>query len=122
MKRRRIVTVLLLTTGLAGASTGAAQALGGNSTNAGGYWGHRHTTVDGLEHTFAVNHLAPFLLTKLLLDRLKASSPARVVTVTCGPCAVTTLSVAGGGGASVPPVVGGSPAAAAGSWSRRLSG
>ena len=39
MKRRRIVTVLLLTAGLAGASTGAAQALGGNSTTAGGYWG-----------------------------------------------------------------------------------
>ncbi|MET0933968.1 MAG: SDR family NAD(P)-dependent oxidoreductase [Mycetocola sp.] len=52
--------------------------------NVGGYWGHRHTTVDGLEHTFAVNHLAPFLLTNLLLDRLKASSPARVVTVSSG--------------------------------------
>jgi hypothetical protein len=39
VKRRRIVTVLLLTAGLAGASTGAAQALGGNTTEAGGYWG-----------------------------------------------------------------------------------
>ena len=38
--------------------------------NVGGYWATRHTTVDGLEHTFAVNHLAPFLLTNLLLDRL----------------------------------------------------
>jgi len=36
---------------------------------------------DGFELTFAVNHLAPFLLTNLLLDRLKASAPARVVTV-----------------------------------------
>ena len=36
---------------------------------------------DGYELTFAVNHLAPFLLTNLLLDRLKASAPARVVTV-----------------------------------------
>ena len=36
---------------------------------------------DGYEMTFAVNHLAPFLLTNLLLDRLKASAPARVVTV-----------------------------------------
>ncbi len=49
--------------------------------NAGGYWHTRHVTVDGLEHTFAVNHLAPFLLTNLLLDRLKHSAPARVVTV-----------------------------------------
>ena len=31
--------------------------------NVGGYWAHRHVTVDGLEHTFALNHLAPFLLT-----------------------------------------------------------
>jgi retinol dehydrogenase-14 len=49
--------------------------------NAGGYWHTRHVTVDGLEHTFAVNHLAPFLLTNLLLDRLKHSAAARVVTV-----------------------------------------
>ena len=49
--------------------------------NLGGFWAHRHETVDGLEHTFAVNHLAPFLLTNLLLDRLTASAPARVVTV-----------------------------------------
>jgi retinol dehydrogenase 14 len=38
-------------------------------------------SADGFELTFAVNHLAPFLLTNLLLDRLKASAPARVVTV-----------------------------------------
>jgi len=49
--------------------------------NAGGYWDTRHVTVDGLERTFAVNHLAPFLLTNLLLDRLEQSAPARVVTV-----------------------------------------
>jgi len=49
--------------------------------NVGGYWNTRHVTVDGLEHTFALNHLAPFLLTNLLLDRLSQSSPARVVTV-----------------------------------------
>jgi NAD(P)-dependent dehydrogenase (short-subunit alcohol dehydrogenase family) len=59
--------------------------------NVGGYWATRHTTVDGLEHTFAVNHLAPFLLTNLLLDRLRASAPARVVTVSSGAQAMGTL-------------------------------
>jgi NAD(P)-dependent dehydrogenase (short-subunit alcohol dehydrogenase family) len=38
-------------------------------------------SADGYEMTFAVNHLAPFLLTNLLLARLKASAPARIVTV-----------------------------------------
>jgi retinol dehydrogenase 14 len=49
--------------------------------NVGGYWNTRHVTADGLERTFALNHLAPFLLTNLLLDRLTQSAPARVVTV-----------------------------------------
>jgi retinol dehydrogenase 14 len=49
--------------------------------NAGGYWNTRHVTDDDLERTFAVNHLAPFLLTALLLDRLRASADGRVVTV-----------------------------------------
>jgi retinol dehydrogenase 14 len=49
--------------------------------NVGGYWNSRHVTADGLERTFAVNHLAPFLLTNLLLGRLTQSAPARVVTV-----------------------------------------
>jgi len=52
--------------------------------NVGGYWGTRHVTADGLERTFAINHLAPFLLTELLLDRLKSSPQARVVTVASG--------------------------------------
>lgn len=52
--------------------------------NVGGFWATRHVTADGLEHTVAVNHLAGFLLTNLLLDRLKASAPARVVTVSSG--------------------------------------
>ena len=52
--------------------------------NVGGYWATRRTTVDGLERTFAVNHLAPFLLTNLLLDRLRGSAPARVVSVSSG--------------------------------------
>lgn len=42
---------------------------------------HRTLTEDGLETTFAVNHLAPFLLTNLLLDSLKAGASARIVTV-----------------------------------------
>ena len=49
--------------------------------NAGGVNLSRRETVDGLEMTFAVNYLAPFLLTNLLLDKLKASAPARIVNV-----------------------------------------
>ena len=49
--------------------------------NAGLVVASRTVTKDGLEHTLAVNHLAPFLLTNLLLPTLKASAPARVVTV-----------------------------------------
>jgi NAD(P)-dependent dehydrogenase (short-subunit alcohol dehydrogenase family) len=50
--------------------------------NAGLVLGERRITPDGLEHVFALNHLAPFLLTSLLLPKLTASAPARVVTVT----------------------------------------
>src|SRR3954453_5068228 len=52
--------------------------------NVGGFWAHRHVTADGLERTFALNHLASFLLTNLLLDRLTASAPARVVPLPPG--------------------------------------
>jgi retinol dehydrogenase-12 len=41
----------------------------------------RSVTTEGFETTFAVNHLAPFLLTRLLLTKLRASAPARIVTV-----------------------------------------
>lgn len=49
--------------------------------NAGLIIDQRQVTVDGLEATLATNHLAPFLLTHLLLDTLKASGPARVVNL-----------------------------------------
>jgi NAD(P)-dependent dehydrogenase (short-subunit alcohol dehydrogenase family) len=61
--------------------------------NVGGFWAHRHPTADGLERTFALNHLAPFLLTNLLLDRLKASAPARVVTVSSGAQAMGRIQL-----------------------------
>ena len=47
--------------------------------NAGGLFASRQVTRDGLERTFAVNHLAYFVLTHLLRDRLIAAAPARVV-------------------------------------------
>jgi NAD(P)-dependent dehydrogenase (short-subunit alcohol dehydrogenase family) len=49
--------------------------------NAGAIFAQRHLTVDGYERTWALNHLAYFLLTNLLLDRLEATAPARVVNV-----------------------------------------
>jgi len=49
--------------------------------NAGAAFPKRQESVDGVEMTLAVNYLAPFLLTHLLLDVLKASAPARVVNV-----------------------------------------
>ena len=49
--------------------------------NAGAVFAKRRYTADGIEMTLALNHLAPFLLTNLLLETLKASAPARVITV-----------------------------------------
>jgi retinol dehydrogenase-14 len=51
---------------------------------AGAFFRDRNVTIDGLEMTFALNHLAYFLLTTLLLDLLEGSAPARVVNVTSG--------------------------------------
>lgn len=49
--------------------------------NAGIYTSRREVTEDGVERTFAVNHLSPFLLTNLLLPPLRAGAPSRVVNV-----------------------------------------
>jgi NAD(P)-dependent dehydrogenase (short-subunit alcohol dehydrogenase family) len=49
--------------------------------NAGGFFSQRYTTADGFERTFAVNYLAPFLLTHLLVETLQDSAPARIVNV-----------------------------------------
>jgi NAD(P)-dependent dehydrogenase (short-subunit alcohol dehydrogenase family) len=48
--------------------------------NAGAMYTTRQLSVDDIELTWAVNHLATFLLTELLLDRLKASAPSRIIT------------------------------------------
>ena len=49
--------------------------------NAGGTFTTRQVSVDGIEMTFALNHLSYFLLTNLLLDIIKASAPARIINV-----------------------------------------
>jgi NAD(P)-dependent dehydrogenase (short-subunit alcohol dehydrogenase family) len=60
--------------------------------NAGAYFNRRHATpYGGVERTFVVNHLASFLLTNLLLDRLVHSAPARVVNVSSGAHKYATL-------------------------------
>jgi NAD(P)-dependent dehydrogenase (short-subunit alcohol dehydrogenase family) len=50
--------------------------------NAGAMFATRQVSPDGIELTWALNHLAPFLLTTLLLDRIIASAPARIITTT----------------------------------------
>jgi len=49
--------------------------------NAGNVFSKRELTEDGLERTFALNHLAPFLLTNLLLDLVKAAPQGRIINV-----------------------------------------
>ena len=45
---------------------------------------HRKLSKDGIEETFAVNYLAPFLMTNLLLERIKESAPSRIVNIVSG--------------------------------------
>jgi NAD(P)-dependent dehydrogenase (short-subunit alcohol dehydrogenase family) len=59
--------------------------------NAGSVFARRTKSADGLEATFAVNHLAPFLLTQRLLPRIIASAPARIITVASGAHRNATL-------------------------------
>lgn len=49
--------------------------------NAGTWETRRKESADGIELTLAVNHLAPFLITNLLLNRMKKSTPARIINV-----------------------------------------
>ena len=49
--------------------------------NAGGFFVKKEMSVDGIEMTFALNHLSYFFLTNLLLDTLKQSAPSRIVSV-----------------------------------------
>jgi retinol dehydrogenase 14 len=55
--------------------------LGALVNNAGGIFGRRELTSDGVERTFATNHLGPFLLTRLLTPMLISCAPSRVVNV-----------------------------------------
>jgi NAD(P)-dependent dehydrogenase (short-subunit alcohol dehydrogenase family) len=59
--------------------------------NAGAIFNDRATTADGLERTFALNHMAYYVLTRLVAGKLAASAPARVVVVASGAHRSATL-------------------------------
>ena len=61
--------------------------------NAGAFFNTRRETPYGVEKTFLVNHLAPFLLTTLLLDTLQASAPARIVNVSSDGQKLATMEL-----------------------------
>jgi retinol dehydrogenase-12 len=63
---------------------GGIRGLDGLLNNAGGFSLGRKITAEGFEWTWALNHLAPFLLSQLLLPALQAADAARVVTVSSG--------------------------------------
>jgi len=67
--------------GLAEEFLGSYDRLDVLANNAGLVQSNRTETPDGIETTLAINHLAPFLLTNLLIERLEHSSPSRVITV-----------------------------------------
>lgn len=52
--------------------------------NAGGVFQKREFTSEGLEYTFALNHMSYYLLTRLLLDTITVSAPARIINVSSG--------------------------------------
>jgi NAD(P)-dependent dehydrogenase (short-subunit alcohol dehydrogenase family) len=71
----------------------SGRPLDGLVNNAGLYASRRTNTVDGIELTFAVNHLAPFLLTQLLLPLLTQSTAGRVITLSSYAHYTTLLDV-----------------------------
>jgi NAD(P)-dependent dehydrogenase (short-subunit alcohol dehydrogenase family) len=60
--------------------------------NVGGMWSKRWETADGIEASFALNHLSPTVLTEALLDALRTGGPSRVVDVTSSSINVALMS------------------------------
>lgn len=71
--------------GLAGTLNANYRRIDVLANNAGGVFGDPGKTVDGFERTFQINHLAPFLLTTLLIDNLVASQASVIQTASIAP-------------------------------------